>query len=240
MAPESCKAAGGGRWSPQKSTQSQANGRSLIQQRVCRAFREGFRVEYKSELNNDVRDKLPKVVSSFANSLGGALVIGVNTDSGVPREPIEGFNRPRGDELPLTVQNICLYGINPPVLPTVTEVESDIPGRVFLVIEVEESWEAPHAIENSKKAYVRTGDAATPWDLAAVDVIIELTRRRARPEELRERLLKQARARGMPPERVHPEVFLVPPYPRRSLCSSEDVWTLLAETRYRGAHFLPV
>jgi hypothetical protein len=53
------------------------------------------------------------------------------------------------------------------------------------VIEVDESWEAPHAIENSKKVYVRTGNAANPYDFAQVDFVIELVRRRAEPLALR-------------------------------------------------------
>jgi predicted HTH transcriptional regulator len=50
---------------------------------VCLRFNEGLRVEYKSTFDANVRDKLPKVVSSFANSQGGVLVVGINTTNGV-------------------------------------------------------------------------------------------------------------------------------------------------------------
>ena len=56
----------------------------------CARFNEGLRVEYKSAFDNNVRRSLSKIVSSFANSLGGVLIIGVNALNGVPREPVEG------------------------------------------------------------------------------------------------------------------------------------------------------
>jgi hypothetical protein len=122
-------------------------------------FNEGLRVEYKRDFDANVREKLPKVITSFANSHGGVLVVGVNTLNGVPQGPFEGFEPPAREEFALTVENICLQNIYPPVLPRTTVVPSDVGNRVFLVIEVEESGEAPHAIENSKKVYVRTGNA---------------------------------------------------------------------------------
>jgi len=91
----------------------------------CAQFNEGIRVEYKSRFDDNVRRALPKVVSSFANSVGGVLVIGVNAADGVPQNPIEGFERPP-EELPLTVENLCIQGINPPVFPKTTVIDSDV------------------------------------------------------------------------------------------------------------------
>jgi hypothetical protein len=42
----------------------------------CGKFSEGLRVEYKRDFDANVREKLPKVVSSFANSHGGVLIVG--------------------------------------------------------------------------------------------------------------------------------------------------------------------
>ena len=60
----------------------------------CARFSEGLRVEYKRDFDANVREKLPKVVSSFANSHGGVLVVGVNTVNGEPSAPFEGFEPP--------------------------------------------------------------------------------------------------------------------------------------------------
>src|SRR6266852_2189707 len=72
----------------------------------CRRFHENARVEYKSTFDDSVKRKLPKVLSSFANSYGGILIIGVSASAGVPQEPFEGIAFPER-EPGLTVQNIC-------------------------------------------------------------------------------------------------------------------------------------
>ena len=207
----------------------------------CARFNEGIRVEYKSTFDENVRRALPKVVSSFANSLGGVLIIGVSAQDGVPQLPIEGI-APPAEALPLTIESICIQGINPPVFPRITVVNSDVAGRVFLIIEVDESWEAPHAIENSRKVYVRTGNAANPYDLAEVDLVIELVRRRAEPSALRERMLSVARDRA---KQVVGEVYnvaevaIAPLYPRRPLCTRDTTWDFLSSQLYRGGRFFP-
>ena len=207
----------------------------------CVRFSEGLRVEYKRDAN--VREKLPKVVSSFANSHGGVLVIGVNTVNGIPQPPFEGFEPPAREEFALTVDNICLQNIYPPVLPRTTVVPSDVANRAFLVIEVEESGEAPHAIENSKKVYVRTGNATNPYDLADVDLIIDLVKRRKEPLELRDRLEKSAEGRAekwvMSPQ-SYVQATICPRFPRSALCSSDEVYDFVRNTQYRGGHFISV
>jgi hypothetical protein len=205
----------------------------------CARFGEGIRVEYKSTFDENVRRRIPTIVSSFANSLGGVLVVGVETENGVAREPITGFVAPN-EELPLTVENICLQNINPPIFPRTVVVPGDADGDAFLVVEVDESWEAPHAIENSKRVYVRTGNAGNPYELADVDLIIDLVRRRAEPIARRELLVAAARKRGstvVSDASIHLEVSIVPPYPRHPLCAPDEVWAFLNVPAYRGARF---
>ena len=208
----------------------------------CGRFNEGFRVEYKQEFDNNVRRNLPKIVSSFANSLGGVLVVGVRTDRGTPRPPIEGFEPPPREELALTVENICLQSIHPPVLPRSTVVPGDVQDRAFLVVEIDESWEAPHAIENSKKVYVRTGDASNPHELADVNLVIELVRRREGPLRLHQSLLAQARSHAsihVADGTCYAEISIGPAHPRRALCTLDQTWEFLYQNRYRGGRFYP-
>lgn len=207
----------------------------------CARFNEGLRVEYKRDFDPSVREKLPKIVCSFANSHGGVLILGVRTVNGVPEAPFEGFEPQPREELPLTVENICLKNIYPPVLPRTSVVQSDVNDRIFLVIEVEESGEAPHAIENSTKVYVSTGNAANPYDLADVELILELVKRRKEPAELRDRLHAFAASRA--DKWVHgplsyAEVTICPRFPRSALCPSDGVYKFTQDTRYRNASII--
>ena len=203
---------------------------------VCSRFREGLRVEYKRDFDGNVRSQLPKIVSSIANSQGGALIVGVRALNGVAEAPFDGFqNNPR-EEFPLTVENICLQGIHPPLLPRTTVVQSDVNNQIFLVIEVEESSEAPHAIENSRKVYVRTSNAGNPYDLAEVELLIDLLKRRKYPLERLHRLLESAEQRslqivnnGFP----YIQISACPSFPRIALSTSQEVWAFLEESAAR-------
>jgi hypothetical protein len=207
-----------------------------------RQFREGIRVEYKSVFDESVRRSTAKMVSALANTLGGVAVIGVDTDNGVPREPIVGFDMPN-DELRLVIEQICLQGINPPIIPRITQIDSDSPGKCFLVIEVEESLEAPHAIENKRQVYVRTGNAAMPYDLAQVDVVIErFTRRRESQARRLELVARQTRryasyqGAGTPPT---VEASVGPTFPSRPLIDRASVWEFCSTQTYREGRFIP-
>jgi Putative DNA-binding domain len=219
----------------------------------CAKFNEGYRVEYKRTFDANVREKIPKVLSSFANSHGGVLVIGVNTISGVAEPPFQGFQPLQPEEFPLTIENICLQNIYPPILPKTTVVQSDAPDHVFLVIEVDESAQTPHAIENSKRVYVRTGNAANPYDMAEVDLILELVKRRKEPFERRARLLGRAKKRfnthldlkhtDRAGERTNLGTLLQlsigPRFPSRQLCSQESLKTHIQKSwiRWHGFAF---
>jgi hypothetical protein len=146
------------------------------------------------------------------------------------------------EEIPLTIQNICLTNVNPPLFPTVSVVNSDQERHVFVVVEIEESGEAPHAIENSRMVYVRTGDAANPYDLAEVDLIIDLVRRRSEPFELRTRLLSQATDRARQVvlhDRAEFQMSLCPTYPRNSLSDSETTSGFASQNQNRFREILP-
>ena len=95
----------------------------------CRTFQEGVRVEYKAAPVH-----IPKVVSSFANSVGGIWVIGVETDptTNMPRLPIAGMpNRPGIGE---QIIQACITGIYPAITPELKVIElPDDPDRKSVV-----------------------------------------------------------------------------------------------------------
>lgn len=145
----------------------------------CDQLGEGIRVEYKAEIPNN----LPRVISAFANTLGGILVLGVKTDENNRAIlPIEGMEKQRQIEERITASS--LQGIYPAVFPEVKVI--DLPNKsskVVAVVKVHESIEAPHAIQNSTRVYIRTGSQNQPYKLAEIDRIEYMLKRRQKPLE---------------------------------------------------------
>jgi predicted HTH transcriptional regulator len=122
----------------------------------CKAFPEGVRVEYKQDLIKNI----PKVISSFANTVGGIWVIGVETDkaTNLPKLPLVGRRAGIEEQIVQSAQS----GIYPPVTPDVKVL--DVPGKpdqMLAVVKVSESIEAPHAIEGSTRVYIRNASVRT-------------------------------------------------------------------------------
>jgi hypothetical protein len=179
----------------------------------CRTWPEGVRVEYKRELA--VRH-IPKVVSSFANTVGGVWIIGVATGvDNLPVFPIRGFPRESGiDE---RVTQACYQNLYPPVLPKIKII--DVPGaggNVVAVVQILESVEAPHAIENSTKVYIRTNSTTEIIQLAEIDRIEYLFKRRQQPEQMREEMIHDMATRS-PVGTPFLRVVVSPRYPSRPI-----------------------
>jgi len=202
----------------------------------CKRFREGLRVEYKSTFDASVKKKLPRVVSSFANSYGGILVVGINTSKGIPQEPFEGLEF-EDREPRLTVENVCREGVFPEVLIHQSLVSSRTSGKAFLVIEVPESPKAPHAIENSTQVYVRTGDSANPADLAKMDLLERLLLRRQdvlrRWDDFLLESWQFANGLNIDQRYAYREIMIGPLYPSERLLTREAVYGLLNSERCR-------
>lgn len=202
----------------------------------CRRFREDVRVEYKSTFDDNVRKKLPRVLSSFANSYGGILIVGVNAPDGVPREPLEGIafsEREPG----LTVQNICRDGIFPEIPLYTSFVTAQGRGKAFLVAQVDESPKAPHAIENTTQVYVRSGDSAHRITLAKMDLLERLFLRRrevlGRWSEFFSESWQFAKPLNIDQRYAYQEIRIGPLYPCRRLLTRERIYDFLSNSQYR-------
>jgi hypothetical protein len=156
-------------------------------------LREGVRLDYKATIPND----LAKVVAAFANTLGGLLILGVVADpkTNVPVwPPVPGPNvgMPDAKGIEERITAICRDNIYPPVRPEISPILQNalLPGHVIVVLRVPESPEAPHAINNGRAIYERTGSQGQPHDLAAIDNIGQLLERRNRIEEQRVSAIK--------------------------------------------------
>ena len=154
----------------------------------CADWQEGVRVEYKQEINKDI----PKIVSSFANTQGGIFIIGVKTNQTNNKVifPIEGIPKTTGIEERI-VQS-AITGIYPPVIPKVTLVDMEGTDNVVIVVRVDESIHAPHAIQNSTRVYIRTESVTQPYEkpeLAELNMIEYLLNRRKETKGIIQQIL---------------------------------------------------
>lgn len=199
----------------------------------CHAFGEGVRVEYKSEMIENI----PKAISAFANTLGGIIVIGAETDKVHNKvTAINGIEKKAGIEE--SILNSSLSGIYPSVIPEVRIFEIPVKkDKIVVAIKVHESIEAPHAIQNSTRVYIRTGSTSQPYELAEIDRIEYMLKRRERPEKLKEELKAAALSRaeqfvtgfGVP---SYLYISILPVFPYQPLISLDELYSFCRGIRY--------
>lgn len=205
----------------------------------CTAFKEGIRVEYKREMIND----FPKAISAFANTLGGIIIIGAETDKVQNKViSINGIDSEEGIEE--GILDSSLNGIYPSIIPEVKIFEiPEKKGKILVVIKVHESVEAPHAIQNSTRVYIRTGSITQPYEMAEVDRIKYLLDRREKPLKLKEELKQRAYGRvsnllgGFKPRVPYVCISILPVFPYQPLVSLGDLFTFCNRVPSRYAYF---
>lgn len=133
----------------------------------------------------------------------------------LPVFPIRSFPRESGIDERIT--QACYQNLYPPLLPEIKII--DVPGaggNVVAVVQILESVDAPHALENSTKVYIRTNSITEIIQLAEIDRIEYLLKRRQQPEQRREEMIHGMATRC----RVDPpflRVVVSPRYPWRPI-----------------------
>ena len=166
-----------------------------VVENFCREWPEGVRVEYKQEITKDI----PKIVSSFANTQGGVFIIGVKADKNdnTVMFPIEGIPETAGIEE--RIMQSAYEGIYPPVIPEVIKVDVPDTDNVVIIVRVAESVNAPHAIQNSTRVYIRVGSVTQPYkkpELAEIDRIEYLFKRRQDTQIVAQQILDRIENRS--------------------------------------------
>ncbi|MGO9597819.1 MAG: helix-turn-helix domain-containing protein [Isosphaeraceae bacterium] len=148
---------------------------------------EGPRLDYKAEIPS----KLHKLVAAFANSLGGLIVIGIEADrvTNKPAWPPKGMKKNPGIEEQITAK--CRDNIYPPLRPQISPIIENPhdSGTALCVIRVDESREAPHAVDGY--IYERTGSQGDGFHYAKIERIGHLLERRGRIEDQRRDLVSR-------------------------------------------------
>ena len=184
-------------------------------------------VEYKQEIRH-----IPKIVSSFANTLGGIFIIGVEVDkkTNMAISPIKGIPKESGIEE--QIQRSASDGIYPAVLPDVKIVDIPNTNNVVVVVRVDESVQAPHAIQNSTKIYVREGSTTPPYEFADVDRIVYMLKRREDSQVVAGQIINRMEERIQvlhATEKPTLTVIAKPVFPYRPVISTSDISALRLE-----------
>lgn len=213
---------------------------------------ENIRLEFKR--GDPSKDEMMKKLSSFANTYGGYVVIGVAEDGNGNLKLLDGVDPIRGYNQRLV--HWCYDNIYPPITPVVSNPIPlrDNPSKVFYVIYVEESHETPHFLNGRKGCYIRTHEFSQPFEprLATYEEIQHLANRRQRAVELREGLIKRARDRFDAHVRLHYRKHInagvgrdidatfsfaiVPSFPGISPLAIGDLQNALSTCRIRARH----
>jgi len=168
---------------------------------------ENDRVEYKKAFSNkDEKKQIAKEISSFANTHGGIILVGVGEKDRKPKLPIEGIDYVEGFNEKVT--SIALKNIYPPVFPETKVCKfGNKLEKAVVVIRVQESDETPHTVERTTGIYVRVDSQNEP-QRARYEEIEWLMNRRKKAVENRERLLMRAEERfNNQPTRENFEAF---------------------------------
>lgn len=192
----------------------------------CDEYNEGVRVEYKQEIRH-----IPKIVSSFANTQGGIFIIGVETDNETNKVvAIDGISNLGG--LEEQIMQSALIGIYPGVQPEVIIREIPDTDNVVVIVRVAESPQAPHAIQNSTRVYIRTGSITQPYELAEIDRIEYLLKRREKPQITTQQIIDRTEERIKSlfiTDTPSITVIVRPVYPHRPIISTGDIYEFARE-----------
>ena len=195
-----------------------------VVEKFCKEWSEGVRVEYKQEVVH-----IPKIVSSFANTLGGIFIIGVEADKETNKvvSCIKGIPKVSGIEE--QIQQSTSEGIHPSVMPDIKILDVPNSNNVVVVVRVDESVQAPHAIQNSTKIYVRVGSTTPPYEFAEVDRIAYMLKRREDSQVVAGQIIDRIEERTQvlyATEVPNLTVIAKPVYPYRPVISTSDIYEL--------------
>lgn len=122
---------------------------NLIEQREP----EGQQLDYKAEFDSD-KNEFRRDVSSFANSNGGDIVVGVAEEKGIP-SVLRGINlsKKTAEQYKNQIIEILRARIKPMIPGVRVHITPPIDDKRFAVIRVPKSMAAPHQVEIENKQF---------------------------------------------------------------------------------------
>lgn len=150
---------------------------------------EGKQLDYKYLLPKN-KEKFAKTIASFANALGGTIIIGVQDDKNdKPAPPFTGIAY--HEKIRNSIEDIIQVYIDPIVFVDINTCVGPN-NRMFVVINIPQSNLTPHLVGKSKRAYIRTGQSSRPEMIVHPSKLPWLLDHRKKSERLRHILYDKA------------------------------------------------
>ncbi len=151
---------------------------------------EGKQLDYKYLLPKN-HEKFAKVIASFANALGGLIIVGIQDDKNdLPRPPFTGIAY--HEKLRNTIEDIIQVYIDPIVFVDINICVNKTGDRMFVLIQIPQSNLTPHLVGKLKRAYIRTGQSSRPEAIVHPEKLPWLLDHRRKSERLRHILYDKA------------------------------------------------
>ncbi|HVQ44163.1 MAG TPA: ATP-binding protein [Candidatus Saccharimonadia bacterium] len=212
-------------------------------------YKEGIFLDYKQDLSG--KKSLVKTICSFANTVGGWLIIGVEDESDKPKPPYNGIEY--NPQIASAIPNMIVDSVWPYIRPIVQVCGPNADNKAFIAVYVPESDEAPHWTADKSHLYVRRSDRSdsTDWERYATAHEWEwLRNKRLKAEDQRERsgsTLQAIYARlhnreypivaggGTTANDGRMRVFVSPFFPSTQLFSGAEAYNALYDQRVNTA-----
>ena len=155
-----------------------------------RQLPENKQLDYKYMLPKN-HEKFAKTIASFANALGGTIIVGVQDDKNdKPCPPYNGIAY--HEKVRNSIEDIIQTYIDPVVFVDINICVNKTGERMFVVINIPQSNLTPHLVGKLKRAYVRTGQASRPEAIVHPEKLPWLLDHRQKSERLRHILYDKA------------------------------------------------
>ncbi len=148
-----------------------------------RGIPENKQLDYKYMLPKN-HEKFAKTIASFANAMGGTIIIGVQDDKNdKPAPPFLGIAY--HEKVRNSIEDIIKTNIDPVVFVDVNICLNKRGDRMFVVIDIPQSNLTPHLVGKLKRAYIRTGQSSRPEVIVHPDKLPWLLDHRQKSDRLR-------------------------------------------------------
>jgi hypothetical protein len=148
-----------------------------LREQISIGVPEGVLVDYKRDMygrtDADTKEFL-KDISSFANTAGGHLIIGLNEAAGIPTD-IKAIAGDSDQDLQ-RLENLARDGIEPRIVGLRIKAVPISDGGYVLVIRIPKSWNPPHRVSarNTNRIYGRNSAGAYEFSIEELRVVFTL------------------------------------------------------------------